>query len=463
MKKNPGSAALLAGTAVVFAITAPAAGQELPGGMSVGYGLTSELRINDNLDLAKKSPGITTLWDNRLTLGIASETPVSQLRFNIGGTLRASVLPGQSLDATFDEPFAEMTYAWEGANSRFEAGASWNKVDLSFADPLSLIQDGTLSDTDLIADRGRRITSNARALFETGLNDPFGVGAEVEYDRLQYANTTDPGLYDSRTTAASVFTRYRFSPVAEGRVTASWEKYDARDTVRTNRETLGLTAGLSYEIDPITTLEASLGYDRITETTNLPSTTTRRGFKGSVSLTRDMRNGTAGLVFESDLTANGRRSTLTASRALELPRGSLDASLGASYGPSGNFVPVGSLAYTYALPRGTITASLDQRVATNTSGNDVTTTGASLGYKAEINRVSSLAFEADFAAVADLGASPVDLTTLTGLRATYTHELTEVWDISAGYEHRIRTQTGMKRRSSNEIFVLLEHKFDARP
>lgn len=424
------------------------------------YGVESELRMNDNLGLAVVSPGISTLWDNRLTLGFLSETPVSQLRFNAGGTLRAAALPGQPFDIGFGEPFVNTEYNWEGANSRFTADGSWRRVDLTFADPLLLIEDDELTDTDLIVDSGSRTTTSAGVSFEYGLNDPFGFGAELGYDALSYSGTTDPGLFDSRTLSASVFTRFQFSPVAEGRLTASWEKYDAEDAAETGRDTLTLTAGVTYEIDPITTFGASLGYNYITETTNAPSETVTQGVNGSINVTRELANGSAGLVFDSTLGANGRRNTLTASRAMELPTGSLEASLGVTYGPSGDFLPVGSLSYSYELPRGTITAALTQSVSTNTGGTDSARTTARIGYTTEVTRLSSLSFEADFAAVSDLGAAPVDRTTLTSLRATYAYELTPNLDLSAGYEHRMRTETGSARRNSNEIFLVLEHRFE---
>lgn len=463
MEKNLGSAALLAGTAIIFTAATPSIGQDLFSGGGLSLEVNSTLRVNDNLGLDDPSPGISTLWDNRFTLGFVSETPVSEFTFDIGGTVRGAALPGLPLSATFDDPFAVLGYRFEGANSRFEADASYRKIDLSSINPLSLIEDDELGETDLIVDDGSRATTAAWVLFESGLNDPFGFGVEVEHKGVQYSGTADPGLFDSRTNSASVFTRYRFSSVAEGRLTASWEKYDADDVTLTSRETFDLTAGLVYEFDPITTLEASLGYAYITETTNLPSTAVQRGLSGSVELTRAMPNGSAGLVFESDLTANGRRSELTASRALELPTGALEASLGVSLGPSGTFIPIGSLDYVYELPRGEITASLNRRAATNTAGNDVVTMGASFGYSTDINRLSSLSFDADFASVADFGFAPVDRTTLTSLRVTYSYELAPDWDLSAGYEHRIRTETGVTRRASNEVYLMLDYKFDARP
>lgn len=459
MDKKFGSAALLAGTAAIIAGTTPATGQGLFGGGPFSFEVQSSLRVNDNLGLDDPSPGVSTLWDNTVTLGFLSETPVSQLRFDVGGTLRTALLPGTPASLAFDDPFAVFGYTLEGPNSRLDIDASYRRVNLSFLDPLSQILDEEeLEDTDLIVDDGTRITTNASLRYEGGLTDPFGYGVELGHQGIRYSGTADPGLFDSWTNSAAVFTRFTLSPVAEARVSANWAQYDADDAVMTSRQTLGLTAGLTYEISPITRIDASLGYNYITETTNLPSTTVTTGLNGSFGITREMPNGSAGLVLASTQTTNGRRSSLTANRAMELPTGSLAASLGVSYGPSGDFIPVGSLVYVYAMPRGEITASLRHSASLATGGGDVVTTAASLGYRTEINALSSLSFDADFASVSDLGAA--DKTTLTSLRAAYSYELTPELDLSAGYEHRIRTETGMARRSSNEVFLVLDYKFD---
>ena len=90
-------------------------------------------------------------------------------------------------------------------------------------------------------------------------------------------------------------------------------------------------------------------------------------------------------------------------------------------------------------------------------------TSATVGYTTQINPLSSLSFEADFASVADLGATPTSRTNLASLRAAYSYRLTETFDLTAGYEHRIRTETGQPRANSNELFLVLEHRFEARP
>ncbi|MBV7379816.1 hypothetical protein [Maritimibacter dapengensis] len=420
--------------------------------------------MNDNLGLGNPSPGVSALWTNRFTMGFETGTPISTFTFNAGVSARGAALPTVPFTGLLDEPFANATYVREGVNSRLELAASYRQINLDFADPLTLIdEDDELDDTDLIIDSGSRVTTQASVLFEGGLQDPFGYGIALDHNRTTYTGTTDPALFDSMTNSAEVFTRFRFSPVLEGRLAASKTLYSANDAVMTNRDTLAATAGLTYEFDPITVFEASLGYDYITETTNVPTTTVRSGFSGSLGLTREVPTGSYGLMLDSDLSINGRRNTLTASRAYELPTGSLDASLGVTRGPSGMFFPVGSLAYVYDLPRGQITAGAQRRVTTGDALNDVVRTNLNLGYTTDINQVSSLAFEADFAAVEDFGVAPVDRTILASLRATYSYELTEDWDISAGYEHRIRSDSALGRRHSNEVFVVLDYTFGNRP
>lgn len=456
--------ARLASTAAIISFAIPATGQDLFGGDAFTFGVNSTLRVNDNLGLNNPSSGVSALWTNRFTMGFETGTPISTFTFNAGVSARGAALPTVPFTGLLDEPFANVLYVREGANSRLEVGASYRQINLDFADPLTLIEeDEELDDTDLVIGSGSRVTTQANLLFEGGLQDPFGYGITLDHERTTYTGTTDPGLFDSMTNSAGVFTRFRFSPVVEGRLAASKTLYTANDAVMTNRDTLAVTAGLTYEFDPITVFDASLGYDYITETTNAPSTTVRSGLSGSFALSREVPTGSYGLMFDSDLTINGRRNTLTASRAFELPTGSLDASLGVTRGPSGAFLPVASVDYVYQMPRGQIVAGAQRRVTTNDTLDDVARTNVNLGYTTDINQVSSLAFQADFAAIEDYGVTPVDRTMLASLRATYSYELTEDWDISAGYEHRIRTDSTLGRRHSNEVFVTLDYTFGNRP
>lgn len=462
MGKNLLNPTLLGSTAVVLTVMSitPAAGQDAPGGTTFTFGLSSSLRVNDNYGLDTKSPGTTTLWDNRLSFGVLSETPLDSFAFGIDGVLRIANVPTRSSDVSFDDPSATLRYTREGANARLETELQASRVDLDFADPLRLVVD-EINPGDLIIDTGTRETYSARLFFETGLNDPLGYGFDLSRDSVRYSNTTDPDLNDRDITDLQAFVRVRLSPLATGRLTYDEREVDTDDADQTDRTDRSLSFGVDYEINPITTLNALVGYRDIKETKLLTPKTSEDGVFASFGLTRAMVNGTAGVDIETDLSITGRRDTLMARRALDLPSGELSVSLGATRSPNGNTDPVGSLAYVHQLPTGRITSSFERRFRTNNDGEDTRTTRAALGYLQEINSLSSLAFDLDYIQVRDAGSGTVDKIDTASFRATYRYELTQDWNLAGGYEYRIRDETAGTARS-NEVFLTLDRRFSIR-
>ena len=460
--------ALLAGTTAIVTGFAPAAGQEAPGGLTLTFGISSSIRANDNLGLDDPSPGTTTLWDNRLSFGLLNQTATDTFSFDIDGVLRLSDTPATSDGFDADDYSTGLGYIREGANSRLETSARYSQVDLSFADPIRLIledinDDGVIDDNDLIIDDGTRRRGAFDFEFETGLNDPFGFGVILEYDLLRYSDTTDPGLFDSDTYSAEVFTRFRLSPVAQGRVAISHEMYEAEDVTQEERETNDVSFGLIYALNPVTTLDTTLGYRDIEETTNVPTVISEEGLFGSIGLTRDLANGTAGVNLNSDLTITGRRHTLSVSRAMELPTGAFAASIGASHSEGSDDTDlIGALEYIHELPRGAISVSLARDAITDDEGDDTDNTSAGVAYTTELTRLSSLMLEFDFVQVEDVTLGMTDTREAATFRATYTRDLTRDWDIAFGYEYRTLDETGANFRDSNEIFVTLEREFTIR-
>src|SRR5690606_8256216 len=138
----------------------------------------------------------------------------------------------------------------------------------------------------------------------------------------------------------------RLSPVAEGRVTAALEEYRAEDAPGTERTTRSLSLGLSYQVAPDTTLDAEIGSEELEERLAAPpGTTTDRGALGTLALTRRLPNGTRGRTLERSFSPAGGRTALGASRAQDLPAGSLAVSLGAPRGERGDTEAVASLDY----------------------------------------------------------------------------------------------------------------------
>lgn len=458
-------AALLAGTALLTTGFGPAIGQEADtagGGISMTLGLSSSLRVNDNLGFADPSPGTTTLWDNTLTFGVLSETGVAQLSFDAGATVRTANIPGLSADTTIDDPFVTIGYQIENADSIFAIEAGYSQVSLQFEDPLAglddIIDDG-IDAGDLTATDGTRGTTSIQASFETGRNSPLGFGAEVSHEKIEYWDTTDAGNIDEETNAAEVFARFQFSPVLESRVTLSWEQYDELIPTGTSRQTLGALASVTYEVNPITRVTANLGYTEIEETTIL-GTTIQDGITGGLAVTRDFPLGSVTAEYSREYSTVGHRDTIEVSTTIETPGGSVSAGIGATRANNGDTNMIGNLGYTNEFSMGTITASLDHSYSTSDGGLENRATRAALGFETDLTPVSSISFDLDYAEVTEVLSDTT--TTVSGFRATYSHELTQDWGLSAGYEYRKRQETGATDRESNELFVTLEREFSIR-
>ncbi|MEL7258415.1 MAG: hypothetical protein AAFN80_11330 [Pseudomonadota bacterium] len=469
MNKNLRLTTLLVSTTALSMAVTPAAGQEdTPGGLTLTYGISSTVRANDNFGLDSPSPGDSLIWDNELSFGLLKETPTDTLGLDLSGILRLSDTPAQSDGFDFDDYSARFLYNREGANSRIETRARFNQVDLSFADPVRLIledinNDDVIDDQDLIVDDGTRQNSSFDFEFETGTNSPFGVGVKLGFDMRRYSDTTDPGLFDTDTYNAELFTRMRLSSVAEGRIVLGYEEYDADDVTQENRETYDVRFEVDYEISPVTTLETMIGYRDIEETTIVPTVLTESGVIASIGLTRELANGSAGVNLESDVSITGRRTTLSFSRDMELPTGALSARIGASNSDGNDDTDlIGSLEYIHNLPRGNFSALLERDARTDEDGDERVTSLARLGYLSLINASSSMLFEFDYVLTDETLVAGDRTREAATFRATYIRELTRDWNLRTGYEYRMRDETADSFRDSNEIFVTLERELTIR-
>ena len=456
-RQRIGHSLALASTFFIVGGFVPAAAQDVaPGGTILTFGINSRLSVSDNYSLAVVAPGTSTILDTTLSFGYLTETATTRFAFDIDGVLRVADLPGagSSSGTRFDDINAELGYTREGANSRLSVTARYNRIDLDFLDPFTLTE---ISDIDLTDSGGTRNSRNARIIFETGINDPLGFGFELGHDDYSYSGTTDPGLFGTTTNDAALTSRLRLSPVAEARARLSQENYTADGVVPTDRTTRALSFGLAYDLSPATVLDTSIGIANIKE----GGTTDRGGF-GTVGLTQARVNGTASLLLDQSFGIEGQRTTLTAGRDLALPSGTLAFSFGVTRGEQSGTQIVGSVDYSQTLPRGTLTAAFDRRVDSSTSGNDILTTNATLGYTMALSPIADLSFDFNYAEINNDGTGTTNDTNRKLLRAEYTRALTEDWNLSAGYEHQRLVTQGTGTANSNTVFLSLGREFSIR-
>ena len=439
------------------------------GGPVLTFGISSTLSATDNYNLDPNNSESTGLFDNRLSFGYENRRATDALSLNLSGVLRANEPPGGS--NTFDDRRARLGYERQGVNSALSFGADYSLVSVDAFDPFnnafSQNDPNTLPGVaDLTSDRGDEEQIATRFHFETGLNDPLGFILDGTYRDRSFTGTTDPDLYDTRRFNLSGTTRFTLSPVTEAAVVLDYEDYSADDVPQTDRTTSKVSLGLRQALSPVDTLDALIGYKVIkTDETigGLRQTDTDAGAAGRLSFTRELKRGTVGASFDLNRSVNGTTATWLVSRATPLPRGALAVSLGVASDVGDTLRPVGSLDFTHEMTRSTLTASLNQQVSTSSRSNELRTTQASLRYDYAINSLSGLAFTADVASIAQAGGPSVNDTVRANLRAVYSRDITQDWQVSSGYEYRVRDEDGVGTATSNRVFLTLARKFVLRP
>ncbi len=445
--------------------------QATPAGIGIGTGLSvtldfsSTFRYDDNLGDDDPSLGSTSWWENSLGFGVVNQTPDSLLVFNASGLHRYADQPNFGTSSDFTDPSVNLSYSRDAANSRFSIQGSYRERDLNFSQSLTDInQDGVIDAVDLSADFGTRINTQYGLTWQTGVNDPLGFIFSYNRSEQEYENTVDPNLFDTQRNIYVLTSLLRISPVVQGNVTLRYVDYSAEDTDRTDRQTTILSTGITYDVSPVTTVTADIGYSQVDETLRaIPLNTDDEDLVASASWTRTLPNGTANAFVDRAFGTNGDRTTVQAGRTFTLQNGTFAVNAGISRGPFGDNTPIADMAYVHNLSTSQITASLRRRVGTSNQSIETRETVARLGYDYTINPLSSLSFGINYAEQEDEGIGPSNRRRRTDFNASYTRALTKDWNMTVGYQHRIRNDSGPGSSDSNSISFTLGRQFTLKP
>jgi hypothetical protein len=457
----------LAGLCLAAALPAPAQQGDgpPPGGPLLTFGIGITASATDNYNLDPNTEEDTTLLDTRLSVGYRHDRRLDSFRFDAAGLLRADTPPG--VDNTFDDRSLSLGYDRRGTDATLSFGADYSLTSVNDRDPFDRdFEDDPLEEPDLIFDRGDEERLGARFRIETGLNAPVGAVFTGRYEDRSYTDTTDPDLFDSERLSLSATTRVTLDPVTEARLVLGLTDYSADDTENTDRTTSRVSLGFSRALSRIDTLDLSLGVSR-TETDETIGGTrvseTETGGIGSLALNRELPRGRIGTSLAVDQSENGQTTTWLVTRQLPLPRGSLGFSAGVTLDVADEFQPVGSLDFSREFARGILTAELSQDVRTSDRSNELRTTRASLGYTHQINTLSSLSLSANYVELDRAGGPQFNDSSRTNLSATYNHQITRDWQLSSGYQYRIRDEETVGTATSNRLFLTLGRSFTLRP
>ena len=444
----------------------PVAGQQA----GTGTGLTitldylSSLRHDDNLRLTDPSLGSTTWWENTLALGVLRQTSDSTLRFDLSGLYRIADEPIIGTESSFSDPFTQLTYQRDRANSKLRLFASYRERDLAFNRSLTDINlDGVIDSSDVIGTIGDQTDTLGNLDWQTGLNDPLGFRFTYNYSERGYKNTIDPSLFDNRYDDYTAVASMQISPVLQGNLRVSYRDFVADDTVRTDRNTTTVSTGATYNVSSVTDVSASIGYSRVDDTqraTGINDVT--EDFVWSFGWNKALPDGTASIFLDQTFGVNGARTNATFGRSYQRANQVLSFNAGFTRGPFDEVTPIGQIDYSYQLASSRIGAAIQRRVGTSTQSVETRQTLAFLTYDYFINPLSALSFSVDYIDQEDEGTGASNQRKRGTFNASYSRLITRDWAVNVGYQYEMDDQNGFKA-DSNSVFLTLGRRFTLQP
>lgn len=433
-------------------------------GLSITLDYLSSLRHDDNLRLTDPSLGSTTWWENTLALGVLRQTPDSTLTFDLSGLYRVANEPILGTDSEFVDPFTQLTYQRTRANSQLALLAEYRERDLAFNRSLTDTNlDGVIDASDVIGTIGDQVDTRGRLDWETGLNDPLGFRFTYNHFERRYTNTIDPNLFDNETDVYSATALFAFTPVLQGNLRIGYTDFEAEDSVQTDRQTTVVSTGLTYDVSPITTISADIGYSQVDDTQRATNTNdVTEDFVWSFVWNKALPDGDADIALDQTFGVNGTRTNAVFGRSYQRANQVLSFNAGLTRGPFDEVTPIGRIDYSYQLTSSRIGAAIQRRVGTSTQSVETRQTLAFLTYDYFINPLSALSFSVDFIDQEDEGTGSSNPRQRGTFNASYSRVITKDWAVNIGYQYEMDDQNGFKA-DSNSVFLTLGRRFTLQP
>jgi hypothetical protein len=427
----------------------------LPPGLAASFDVQQRLEYSDNPDL--DANGASDFFGRTvLGFGLDSIRTVDSFFLNLGTDIEEGRADQDSINLT--NTFGTLGYTRDTRNARAAFNLRYAEADAS-----SNVSD---EDFDLDGDVINQTDGTRRSLGyglegALGREAPIGASFRWNYNRIDYSGTSNTNQRDNDRDSFNGQVDFRISPLITTSLTMRYEDFNVRgDGV--DRETLGFGWSARLEASRTDVFNISLSYDTIERTG--AETATNEGLSGSVDWTREVPDGSLAMSYASNVSTNddGRRSFLSASRTMVLPRGSLSLTLGLTGAEAIGRDPLVQANYSHTLPTGQISLGLSQTVRTDTDNNEEISTSLSAGYSQQINSLSSLGINLSFFNRNELQENDNDGQRLD-VSVSYRYALTRDWGVVSGVSHRFSTEDRGEDRSSNTVFVGLDRNFSWRP
>jgi hypothetical protein len=493
--------------------------QEVPGGLRLTLGVSQRFEVDTNRGLDAPSEGTSTLATTRLRFGLVSETRNQRLSF--GSTLDARLVNGPSDDrsTTTGDPNLNFSYSRSAARSDLRVSGSYLSEDIRFIRPIDQIvdvlepevpvppvepvdpddpdappaddpadppplddlpEDDDLDDLDDLTGEGTRHRLNLNSTLRLGLGGPLVTSLRAGVRSTTYSGDANPNLTDTRRITLGSSVSMRLTPVTQGTLALSFERFERDNLADLRRDTLRLSYGITHQLTQALSVNARIGRSRVetrefnitrqrdgadgglgftlqlprstlSGSTSVRTTDTDRVITASLSQSIPMPNGSLGWSVTARDAVEGTRVSATVNRSMDLPRGSLSGNLGVTRGPSGELGPIGRVSYREDLASGTFRASLQQGFTLDSDDEESSRTLLNTTYTHQINEGARLSLNAAY--------SRIDGDDNGRFSATYSQDVTRDWGMSLGYRYDTRDRTA-GRAEGHRVFLTLDRSFN---
>ncbi|WP_299552909.1 hypothetical protein [uncultured Tateyamaria sp.] len=438
------------GSICSFVLAFNSQAQDVPeGAQRIILDLRNGLEWSDNPDLLVDGES-RLINRTRLDFSLERRASIDTLTVGLGGDL----LLGEDSDDTVENADARLRWDRDVGRSRLGLGLTFESTAL---DSTSFATGESVDSVDFDTfDGGTRRSSGIVLDGAFGIESPLGASYSLSQTRIRYRDTADPSLLDADQSDLSFSITAAVDRTTTVGLIGSLFRFDEKGAGALDTQSVRLGGELRTEITPALSGRFAVGQQETEQSGAETSSTDGIFVDGELTWIRP--NGTAGLVFDSPIEANGRRTTVQIQRELELPRGGFGYSVGLSRAEGLSTRPLFGLNWEYEMPRATFTADLSQTPTTTRDNVETINSVLSLNFNQQLNTRSSLDVLLSLRDADEEGIGASD-TRRVGLDLTYRQDLAQDWNLVGQFSTVRIIETGSADRNANTVFLGLEKRF----
>lgn len=418
-----------------------------PVGGSLTFKTTAD--VNTNPGLTAVSAGTTLGLSENLGFSFRTQTRTQLLELFGSAGLSLSQPVGGASTTTITQPKITLHYFRESANSNLDLSTDYWTGDVTSAfdaDPTSAVA--------MIVDTGTLAKTGAAFSYNWGITAPLGFSVNASYNQNDYTGITNPNLFDSTTMGLGISANMRLSPSTQATLTARRTEYVSSDAFATSSDTMNYSFNVSHDLSGALTMNTNIGY-RDRSTTASGVTTTSSGYFAGAGITQALPRGSVSSNLKIDAAGSTTTTSLSFGRTVDLPDGSLSASVSADWSAGSAPQFLGSATYTKQFSDGSLSLDLKQSLTTDNLGQDIKLSNLGIAYQKALNSVAGINLSLSISQTEDGGAGAIPTQNRATFSASYSQAITPDWDLSVGYSHRRNAGSAIATADSDSIFLTL--------